>query len=534
MKRILTLLVALAATTILYAQPTVERWGCFEVSFKHTVKGGENPFAVMLEATFTQGEKSLTVKGFYDGDETYRIRFMPTEEGTWHYTTRSSARTMNRQRGTLEATAPTGDNHGPVTTDEDQGFRYADGKRYHPFGTTTYALSLFRPSTQEKTLRALEASGFNKTRFCILPKDYPTELEQPTIFPFEMKSYTTNAEGKKIYEWDFERPNPAFFQNVDRRILDLQRLGIEADLILFHPYDRGVWGFDNMGFEGDCRYLDYLIARVGSYRNVWWSLANEWDLVRTKTEEDWRGLTRHVVAADPYRHLCSIHGGSAVYFDYHMPEYTHVSFQDEGPLYSMTASGTMRQIFHKPVIADEIGYEGNTSMRWARWSPQFMTHLVTNGIMGGIYVTHGACYNTGEEDWVYWSDGGDMEGESWRRIAFLRQIVEEAPNPIRPADISRDEVTSTAGEGYYFVYFGQQIQRDWAFNIPRSNQRFKRAEEGQKFQVDIIDLWNMTIERCPTIFEATKVIDYRHFDKNHRQVQLPETPYLLLRITRVE
>lgn len=531
MKHLLTLLLLLAATA-LQAQTKVEKWGCAELSFHH--EATENPFDVTLEATFTNGDKSLTVRGFYDGDNTYRIRFMPTVEGRWSYLTRSSARAMNRQKGTIEATAPSAGNRGPVTADG-LGFRYADGTHYHPFGTTTYALALFRPEIQQQTLESLARTGFNKTRFCILPKDYPTEHDAPTLFPFEMVSKSVDAEGNIHYEWDFSRPNPRFFQNVDRRILDLQQLGIEADLILFHPYDKGVWGFDDMGEEFDRRYLEYLVARVGSYRNVWWSLANEWDLVRTKKYEDWATLTRIVVAADPYRHLCSIHGGSAVYYDYHLPEYTHVSFQDEGPLYTMTAAGTMRQIFRKPVIADEIGYEGNTQMRWARWSPQFMTHLVTNGIMGGIYVTHGECYRDPERaDWVYWSDGSVLRGESWKRIAFLRKIVEEAPNPIRPADISRDEQTSTAGEGYFFVYFGQQIVRDWVFNLPDSNSHFKRIQKGDKFRVEVINLWDMTIEEYPTLFEATERINYRHYDTGHRVVQLPETPYVLLRIRKVE
>ena len=36
-------------------------------------------------------------------------------------------------------------------------------------------------------------------------------------------------------------------------------LGIEADLILFHSYDR--WGFSEMDAETDDRYLQYVVAR---------------------------------------------------------------------------------------------------------------------------------------------------------------------------------------------------------------------------------------------------------------------------------
>jgi hypothetical protein len=76
--------------------------------------------------------------------------------------------------------------------------------------------------------------------------------------------------------WDFRRFNPVHFRILEQRIRDLQELGIEADLILFHPYDR--WGFSCMGRENDLFYLRYVMARFAAYRNVWWSLANEYDL----------------------------------------------------------------------------------------------------------------------------------------------------------------------------------------------------------------------------------------------------------------
>ena len=52
---------------------------------------------------------------------------------------------------------------------------------------------------------------------------------------------------------------------------------------MMHPYDR--WGFSDMGKEADDLYWCYCIARFSAYRNLWWSLANEYDLMRAKT---WR------------------------------------------------------------------------------------------------------------------------------------------------------------------------------------------------------------------------------------------------------
>jgi hypothetical protein len=47
----------------------------------------------------------------------------------------------------------------------------------------------------------------------------------------------------------------------------LQALGIQADLILFHPYD--YWCYARMPPEADERYLRYAAARLAAYRNVW-------------------------------------------------------------------------------------------------------------------------------------------------------------------------------------------------------------------------------------------------------------------------
>ncbi len=47
--------------------------------------------------------------------------------------------------------------------------------------------------------------------------------------------------------------------------------------------------------------------------------------------------------------------------------------------------------------------------------------------------------------------GGSLKGESWKRVKFLRTIIEAAPHPLEMADISHALVTSTAGPDYYLV-----------------------------------------------------------------------------------
>ena len=61
-----------------------------------------------------------------------------------------------------------------------------------------------------------------------------------------------------------------------------------------HPYDR--WGFSQMTQEEDDLYWSYVLARFSAYRNVWWSLANEYDLMYCKTVDDWE---RYAVKRTP-------------------------------------------------------------------------------------------------------------------------------------------------------------------------------------------------------------------------------------------
>jgi len=62
----------------------IEQWGIFEVSLTGPSAG--NPYKdVTLTARFTMGHRSVQVTGFYDGEGTYRVRFMPDALGHWSY-----------------------------------------------------------------------------------------------------------------------------------------------------------------------------------------------------------------------------------------------------------------------------------------------------------------------------------------------------------------------------------------------------------------------------------------------------------------
>ena len=77
---------------------SVKKYDIFEVSFSAVCEG--NPFTdVTLTAQFSHGGLSVNVHGFYDGNDTWRVRFMPQEEGEWSYATSSNFTQLNQQKG---------------------------------------------------------------------------------------------------------------------------------------------------------------------------------------------------------------------------------------------------------------------------------------------------------------------------------------------------------------------------------------------------------------------------------------------------
>ncbi|MBT2291520.1 DUF5060 domain-containing protein [Paenibacillus albidus] len=285
----------------------IERYEMFELQLNGKEPVGSH-VNVDCAAEFTNDEIKVTVKGFYSGNDEYKIRFMPQERGVWKYEVQSS--NVEPICGEFECVGNTGNNHGSVEA-KGMHFQYADGSTYIPFGTTAYAWTHQPAELVELTKHTLSQSPFNKIRMCVFPKSMVYNHNDPELYPF-----AKDAEGA----WDVHRPDFAFWAYLENQLTALMEMGIEADLILFHPYDK--WGFAKMSREENLTYLDYCARRLSSFQNVWWSLANEYDMVFNKTPEDWNAFGTFISQEDPYHHLLSVHNWLTV-FDFKKPWVTH-------------------------------------------------------------------------------------------------------------------------------------------------------------------------------------------------------------------
>ncbi len=518
-KSLLVSACAIASVTVSSAAATastVEQWGVFEIELSGPADG--NPFTeVDLSARFMLGEKSIDAAGFYDGGGAYRVRFMPEQLGEWKFVTRSNRPELDGKTGAFTATPPAIGNHGPVRVRHTYHFAYADGTAYVPIGTTCYSWTHRRDEQEELTLKTLASAPFNKIRMCVFPQNHPEKDQR--FFPFE---------GAPPRAWDTTRFNPAFFRHLEQRVGQLRDLGLEADLILFHPYGRQ-WGFSSMEAASDDRYVRYLVARLAAYRNVWWSLANEYDLIREKKESDWDRIFQVVQAGDPYAHLRSIHNCAKIY-NHTQPWVTHASIQNGAAVEDPDRAVLYRDVYRKPIVFDEVKYEGDSRARWGQLSAQELVHRFWCGTVAGTYVGHSEIFSNPKGSGFTWlAAGGTLRGASAPRIAFLRKILEAGPAPgLEPIDKWQNGRTAGRGGEYYLIYFGKESPQEWPFALYKDGVR-----DGLTFEVEIIDTWAMTITPVPGIFTTKKLDAYVFADAAKRSVTLAGKPNLALRIRRV-
>lgn len=128
----------------------------------------------------------------------------------------------------------------------------------------------------------------------------------------------------------------------------------------------------------------------------------------------------------------------------------------------------------------------------------------------GAYVTHGETF-VHPQDEIWWAKGGRLYGESAKRIAFLRELIEAAPAACRPIPEVRDVPAFGVPGQYYLHYYG----------IHQPLYRIVDLPEGETFRAEIIDTWNMEITPIEQPMSGTCRVD------------MPGKPYIALRIERI-
>jgi len=500
----------------------IERWRCYEWTLEADIAGIANPFTdVSLKATVQGPDGTCKFDGFYDGGNTFKIRYMPQLEGEYTLTASSSLKALDGLSTTFRAAPPRPGNHGPVVPDGTH-FRYADGTPFFVMGTTAYVWHHRPQEIRRQTLRAFSEYGFNKIRMLFFPKHYTGGYGaidvsyEPPCYPFEGQPRA----------FDFRRPNPAYFREFEDRLNELMERDIIADVILFHPYDFGHWDIDcGMDSDDELIYLRYIIARLASFRNVWWSLANEYDIkmdpdkksmVVARDARDWDVIGEFIKSRDPSGHPISCHNIAFGFIYPDRPWMSHVSYQHPD---TYTLMMKLRDTYKKPVINDEYQYEGNTPDDWGNSSGAIALERHWKSALAGGYATHGEAFIRENNRDIFWAYGGDMIGESPKRLRFLKQIMQTVP-------YERMEWDHVNGDSHH--YFARKLDdREYLIfmrdDIPGKSLWVGDWESpdraGMRYKITIYDVWN-----CEKVKEEVLPLT----------IKLPFTAWTVIHIVRVQ
>ena len=485
------------------APATVPKWGMFEAKVTGLPSDTKD-----VSGLFRLQDAGIAgaAEGFRDGDQ-WRLRFMPSQQGKYEYAITGNDGSW-KYHGEFEVTEPEPGMHGPVrvSPQKKHHFAHVDGTPFYPVGTTCYAWLNQPEPVRKLTVETLSKGYFNKIRFCIFPKHYVFNEKEPDLYPFLLKE----GSGKE-YDWDYTKPNPAYFARIDEAVETLGKLGIECDLILFHPYDK--WGFSNMPAEANDFYLTYMAARYSAYANVWWSFANEYDILKDKTVDDWEHYAALIQEKDPYNHLRSIHN-CVPFYDHTKPWITHCSIQRQDFYVCAELTDQYLRKYDKPVVLDEIQYEGDIPYMWGNIAgPELVRRFWEAAVRGG-YATHGETY-VGHDDILWWSHGGKLWGDSAPRLKFLKEILYQTPGcGLRHTNQEWDDDAACAEDDpdYLLFYFGR--------NQPRYRD-FNKLDPDASYHVEVIDTWNMTI-------------DDRGIMQGRFHLELPGKEFTAIRVVKVK
>ncbi len=259
----------------------VPRWTVLEIALEARHEYPDPLHEVAVQATFTDPEgKPRQVDAFWDGEDTWRIRFSPDMLGTWSWRTLSNVADagLSKQSGEFNCVAYEGDNplyrHGPL--------RVAASRSYLEH----------RDSTPFFYLADTAWNGPLRSH----PGDWQSYLEQRREQNFTAVQFVTTQwrayQEKQAFSMN-ERLSiePTFFQRLDPKLGAINQAHMVAVPVLLWSY-----GPTDPGLalpEGAAMMLArYLLARWGAY-NVIWILAGDGDY-RGERAERWKRIGREV------------------------------------------------------------------------------------------------------------------------------------------------------------------------------------------------------------------------------------------------
>jgi hypothetical protein len=235
-----------------------------------------NPYATaQLHAEFRSPHfKTYLLPAFWDGARKLIIRFTPTEAGQWTYHTTSNIAAFDAKDGTFNA----GSSDFPG---------YVNAANFHHWATDDKKPHLWM--------------GYIADRFPFVSQQefdqQLAEAAQNKFTHFRGSILGKAADRSRVYAGP-DKPNTAYFDELDRRVLAVHKRGLTIDLILASNPDYITSLFPD--WQSRDRFISYIVARYAAFNVTWQGLEEFEDYKNGRPLLKELGL--NLKKQDPYQH----------------------------------------------------------------------------------------------------------------------------------------------------------------------------------------------------------------------------------------
>jgi hypothetical protein len=242
-----------------------------------------NPYAsVTLRVEFRSPRfRTYAMPAFWDGGRKMIVRFTPTEAGQWTYKTSSNVPSFDGRQGMFNAAAS-----------DAPGFVIVANVHHWATDNQQVLIGNIKPHLW---------MGFIADRFAFGSyDDFQQQLSAAAQNKFNhlRGSILGGLRDRSRVYLGPDRPNPAYFDELDRRVAEIHKRGITADLMLASDPETIVAQFPD--WQARERFIRYVVARYAAFSITWQGLEEFEDY------GDGRALLKELgldlKKLDPYQH----------------------------------------------------------------------------------------------------------------------------------------------------------------------------------------------------------------------------------------
>ena len=218
--------------------------------------------------------RTYLMPAYWDGRTKLIVRFTPTEAGQWLYRISSNVAALEGKEGTFNAASS--DSPGYVKVANVHHWATENKQPHLWMGYIADRFSFANAQEFEQKLNEAAQNKFTHFRGSILGA--PADRSRVYLAP--------------------DRPNPDYFDELDRRILAIHKRGLTTDLMLASDPDYIASLFPD--WQARERFIRYIVARYSPFNVTWQGVAEFEDSAHGR--ELLKELGGDLMKLDPYQH----------------------------------------------------------------------------------------------------------------------------------------------------------------------------------------------------------------------------------------